>query len=74
MTLGVEGGEGQIFRLFECYPGTSTVDPSRCVKEYRKEAAGNSRELPMHLRPPATLSMTVDYLLSEACGAASRHG
>lgn len=40
-------------------------DPTKCVKEFRRSAAGERLDDPDQLRPPKVLLRTVDYLLQE---------
>lgn len=41
------------------------VDPARCVKEYRKEAADNKIAAANSIRPVPVLSRTMSYLIHE---------
>lgn len=51
--------------LFEVLPGSDGVmDPTRMVKEYSRSSADQEEPLPHELRPPAILSLTMDYLMA----------
>ncbi|KAK4517196.1 uncharacterized protein ATC70_000528 [Mucor velutinosus] len=41
------------------------VDPEKCVKAYRRSAAGVEQPLPSDVRTPAALMSTLDYLVDE---------
>ncbi|KAI8639194.1 SAC3/GANP/Nin1/mts3/eIF-3 p25 family-domain-containing protein [Parasitella parasitica] len=41
------------------------VDPEKCVKAYRRSAAGVDQPLPSDVRTPETLTRTLDYLIDE---------
>ncbi|KAH8550254.1 SAC3/GANP/Nin1/mts3/eIF-3 p25 family-domain-containing protein [Umbelopsis sp. PMI_123] len=40
------------------------ADPNKCVKTYRRSAAGNEQELPSDVRPPPVLERTLDHLFN----------
>ncbi|CEP06960.1 hypothetical protein, partial, partial [Parasitella parasitica] len=40
------------------------VDPKKCVKAYRRSAAGVEQPLPSDVRTPETLTKTLDYLIN----------
>ncbi|KAI9285414.1 SAC3/GANP/Nin1/mts3/eIF-3 p25 family-domain-containing protein [Umbelopsis sp. AD052] len=44
------------------------ADPTKCVKTYRRSAAGNEQELPSDVRPPAVLERTLDHLFNNVLG------
>ncbi|KAG2459011.1 GANP protein, partial [Polypterus senegalus] len=50
--------------IFEVIPGTEKVDHAAAVKEYSRSSADQEEPLSHDLRPPAVLSMTMDYLVT----------
>ncbi|KAI9357664.1 SAC3/GANP/Nin1/mts3/eIF-3 p25 family-domain-containing protein, partial [Zopfochytrium polystomum] len=48
---------------FEKIEGTEFADHDRCVKRYRRSAAGDPVPMPCDVRPPRVLVKTLDYLL-----------
>ncbi|XP_048193075.1 germinal-center associated nuclear protein-like [Perognathus longimembris pacificus] len=51
--------------VFEVIPGTRRVDHAAAVKEYSRSSAGQEEPLAHELRPPAVLSHTMDYLVTQ---------
>jgi nuclear mRNA export protein SAC3 len=47
-------------------------DEQRMVKRFRRSAAGYDEQLPSDIRTPATLKMTLDYLLDNIIGGEER--
>ncbi|KAJ3186422.1 hypothetical protein HK101_009657 [Irineochytrium annulatum] len=42
--------------------GTDRADPAKCVKKYKRSAAGDKPPMPCDVRPPEILISTLDYL------------
>ena len=55
--------EQKRIHYLERNPTSKEVDPTRCVKEYVRSAAGSEKCLPELLRSPETLLKTTQYLL-----------
>lgn len=48
---------------YEMSPKTSEMDPNLMVKQYSRSSADQEEPLPHDLRPPAVLTMTMNYLM-----------